>query len=105
MSNWLIVLGIGIGTYAARVSFIGGLGKRRLPRSVERALTYVAPAVFAALVLPAVLFNDGAADVTPTANPRFLAAVVAAVVGFATKSVAAVFVIGMVTLWLLDSLT
>ena len=102
MSAWLIVIGVGLGTYAARLSFIGILGSRRLPVPLERALTYVAPAIFAALTLPAVLLRDGTADVAATTNPRFLAAVIAALVAWKTRSVVAVTVVGMGALWLID---
>jgi branched-subunit amino acid transport protein len=105
MSEWLVVLGVGIGPYAARLSFIGGLGTRRLPAAVERTLTYVAPAVFAALVVPAVLLSDGSADVNPTTNPRFVAAVAAGLIAFLAKSVIAVIVVGMGSLWMLGYLT
>ena len=105
MSAWLTVVSVGIGTYLARVSFIGALGKHRLPPSVERALDYVAPAVFAALVFPTVLLPEGSIDLAPTTNPRFLAAALAAVVAWRLRSVAAVIVVGMGALWMLDLLT
>lgn len=102
MTDWLIIVFVGIGTYLARVSFIAGFGDRRLPPVAERALTYVAPAVFAAIVLPAVLLPGGSADVTPAGNPRFAAAVLAAFAAWRLKSVVAVTVVGMAALWVLD---
>ena len=62
MSAWLIVVAVGAGTYLSRLSFIGAFGSRRLPPVAERALAYVAPAIFAALVLPAVLLRDASVD-------------------------------------------
>ncbi len=72
---------------------------------MERALTYVAPAVFAAIVFPAVLLPEGTVDVVPDSNPRFLAAVLAAVAAWRLKSVVAVTVVGMAALWIIDWLT
>lgn len=105
MSAWLIVVAVGAGTYLARVSFIGALGHRRLPAVAERALEYVAPAVFAALVFPAVLLRDGSIDVAPATNPRLVAAALAALVAWRSKSVVAVLAVGMGALWILDYVT
>ena len=95
----------GAGTYLARVSFIGALGHRRLPAVAERALEYVAPAVSAALVFPAVLLRDGSIDVAPATNPRLVAAALAALVAWRSKSVVAVLAVGMGALWILDYVT
>ncbi len=105
MSNWLVVVVIGVGTYALRLSFIGILGTRPLPVWAERPLRYVAPAVLAALVLPAVVLAEGAADVTPAGNPRFLAAVVAGLVAWRRSSVAGVIMVGMGLLWILQAVS
>ena len=104
MSPWVTVLIIGAGTYLTRLSFIGALGTRTLPPWAQRPLKYVGPAVLAAIVVPAVLVREGAVDVTPLGNPRFLAAVVAALVAWRTKNVTAVIVVGMVTLWVLQAI-
>ena len=104
MSQWLIVIAIGIGTYLLRFSFIGLLGTRPMPVWAQRPLKYVAPAVLAALVLPAVVLVDGRADLTPLGNPRFLAAVVAGMVAWRIKNVAAVILVGMSLLWVLQAL-
>ena len=104
MNDWLIVFLIGAGTYILRLSFIGVLGTRPVPMWAERPLRFVAPAVLAALVVPAVALSDGAVDVTPLGNPRFIAAVAAALVAWRLKSVAGVIVVGMVLLWILQGL-
>jgi branched-subunit amino acid transport protein len=104
MNDWLVVSVIGVGTYLLRFSFIGVLGTRSMPVWAQRPLKYVAPAVLAALVVPAVLLVDGRADVTPLGNPRFLAAAVAGIVAWRLKNVAAVIVVGMCLLWALQAL-
>jgi branched-subunit amino acid transport protein len=104
VSDWLVVLVIGLGTYALRLSFIGVLGTRPMPMWAQRPLRFVAPAVLAALVLPAVVLSEGAADVTPLGNPRFTAAVVATLVAWRLKNVAGVMVVGMGALWILQGL-
>ncbi|MDH3500548.1 MAG: AzlD domain-containing protein [Acidimicrobiia bacterium] len=102
MSPWLTVIVIGTGTYLTRLSFVGVLGARSMPAWAERPLAYVAPSVLAALVLPAVLLRDGGLDLTPAGNPRFLAALAAAVIVIRYKSVSWSIVVGMAMLWLLQ---
>ena len=48
--------------------------------------------------------SDGAADLSPLSNPEFLAAVVATLVAWRTRSVAATIVIGMGALWFLQAI-
>lgn len=101
----ILVIGIiGLGTYLLRLSFIGLLGERPVPEWAERPLRYVAPAVLAALVTPAVMLVDGSLVLSPTGNPRFLAAVVAALVAWRLKNVGLVIVAGMVSLWLFQAM-
>jgi len=59
MRVWLILIACGMVTYLTRTSFIA-LGDRvSMPPRVERALKYVAPAAFAAIMIPLVLGGDG----------------------------------------------
>lgn len=102
MNSWLVVAIIGAGTYLTRLSFVGILGTRRLPVWAERPLRYVAPAVLAALVVPAVTLRDDTLNLLPTQNPRFIAAVLAGLVTWRFKSVVMAIVVGMGTLWLLQ---
>jgi len=99
----VIVLAVGLGTYVARLSFIGLLGSRRLPITLERALEYIAPAVLAALVLPAVIRPEGAIDLSVD-NLKLFAALSAAIVAWATRNVLATIATGLGMLWLLDAL-
>lgn len=52
---WLIILGMGIGTFAIRFSFLGLIGRRKLPDWLLRHLRYAPMAVIPALVAPLVL--------------------------------------------------
>jgi len=97
------IIVIGLGTYLLRLSFVGVFGNREIPDWLERPLRYVAPSVLAAIVLPAVVLRDNAVDLMPGTNPKFLAAVVAALVAWKLKNVALVIVIGMGVLWMLQA--
>ncbi len=100
--TWVAVIIIGLGTYFTRLSFIGAFANREMPGWMERPLRFVAPAVMGAIVLPAVVRPDGALELLPAANPRFLAAVIATAVAYKWRNVSAVIVVGMGSLWLID---
>ena len=103
MNPWLMIGLIGLGTYLMRLSFVGLVGARGLPVGVQQVLKYVAPAVFAAIIAPAVILVDGAVTVAPDANPRLLAAVAAGLVAWRSRSVTATIGAGMAILWILQA--
>ena len=104
MSNVGIIFVVGIGTYLLRLSFIGIVGDRVMPEWALVPLRFVAPAVLAALIAPAVLLNDGALDLSPASNPRALAAMVALLLAWKTRSVPVVIAAGLATVWVLQAL-
>jgi branched-subunit amino acid transport protein len=104
MSAAVVILIIGAGTYLERLSFIGIIGDREIPQWAVLPLRFVAPAVFAALVAPAVLLQDDRLELSPAANPQALATLVALLVAWRTRSVAATLVSGMAALWLLQAI-
>ncbi len=62
---WVIILGLGLGTYLLRFSFLGIIGNRPLPEWVLRHLRYTAVAVMPGLITPLILFpqaTGGAMD-------------------------------------------
>ena len=103
MTNLAVVAVIGLGTYLARLSFIGVFGARRLPPALERALEFIAPSVLAALVLTAVVRPEGDLDLAPD-NLRLYAAAAAAAVAWGSRSVLATTAAGLAVLWVLDAL-
>ena len=105
MNLWLIVIGAGIGTYAIRLSWLVLAHHSALPRLVRDALNFVAPAVMAAVILPAVLYIgprgrfDGGIG-----NERMFAALAAAAIAWATRNVWLTIAGGMAALWALKGL-
>ena len=92
---------VGVGTYLTRASFILALADRDFPRRLRIALSFVAPAVMAALVV----------SLTVPAQPgeswwiEGVALAMGGVVGWLTRSLVWVLVAGMATLWLLRWMT
>lgn len=98
---WLLILVIGVGTFALRLSFIQLAGSIAVPNVLERALRYVPAAVLAALVTPALVYADGIPHLS-IQNERLLAGGVAAIVAWCTRNVLFTIVAGMAVLWLLQ---
>lgn len=101
MSTWLAILGVAAATFLLRASFIVFADPHRFPKRFRQALTFVPPAVLAAIVVPGLLFHQGAIDLT-WSNPRWIAGVVAIVVGARTRNALASIASGMAALWLLQ---
>lgn len=95
---WGLVAVVGAGTLAFRLSFL--LLFERLdtvPPRVERALSFVPPAVFAAIALPSVVPLEALVSLSPDPG-RLLAAVVAGLVARRTENLVATVAVGMVVL-------
>lgn len=94
---WLIIAGLGIGTYLIRFSFLGIVGNRPLPEWVLRLLRYTPVAVMPGLVAPLILWPAATGG-----NPepaRIAAAAVTLAVGLWTRNVVFAVVAGLVTLY------
>ena len=93
---WLLIAGMGIGTYLIRLSFLGLIGDRELHPFVLRCLRYVPVAVLPGLVAPLVVWpaaTEGQPDLA-----RMLAAAAALMIGAATRSMIAAILGGMAVL-------
>lgn len=101
MTMWVVVATAGAATFAIRFFFIGLFGRIAVPPTLERALRYIAPAVLAALTLPAVLSPDGSFDPWNVFVP---AAIIGALAAWKTQSIGAGILIGLPALWLLQLL-
>lgn len=99
---WVIILGLGVGTFLIRFSFLGLIGDRVLPGFVLRLLRYTAVAVIPGLVAPLVVWPT-ATDGQPDAA-RLAAAVVALAVGVAFRNVLMAIFCGAGALYLVQAL-
>ncbi|SDW28183.1 AzlD domain-containing protein [Roseicitreum antarcticum] len=94
---WLIIVGLGIGTFVLRFSFLGLIGDRPIPAWVLRHLRYTAVAVMPGLIAPLILFpaaTDGAADPV-----RLSASVATVALGLWSKNVLVAIFGGAATLF------
>lgn len=94
---WIVILGLGAGSFALRFVFTGLVGDRAMPDWLLRHLRYTAVAILPALVAPQVVWpaaTDGAFDI-----PRAAAAAVALGVGLVTKNMLLAILCAAVTLY------
>lgn len=101
MKVWLAILGVSLVTFLLRASFIVFADPQRFPHRFRQALTFVPPAVLAAIVVPGLLLLDGRIDLS-LANPRWIAGVVAILVGAWSRHAVAAIASGMIVLWFLQ---
>lgn len=100
---WVVILGIGVATFALRFSFIYLFGRiDEVPPRMRRILRYVPPAVLAALVAPALVTIDPSVGVAGSlADPRLAAGLLAGAVAWRTGNLFLTIAVGMVALWVL----
>jgi branched-subunit amino acid transport protein len=98
----LIILGMGVVTYAIRLSPMMLLGRVEGRPLMRRALRFVPPAVLSALIFPELLLPGGTLDLSP-GNPRLLAGALAALIVWRTKNALLAIGIGMLAPWILQT--
>ncbi len=99
---WIVIIGLGVGTYLIRYSFLGLLSGRVLPGWLLQHLKYVGVSVLPGLVAPIVVWP--AATGGETDMPRLLAALTVVLVGMVFKTVLGAVFTGMAVLYLLQYL-
>ncbi len=95
---WIVIFGLGLGTFLIRFSFLGLIGDRALPEWALRLLRYVPVAVLPGLVAPLTVW-PAATGGTPD-PARLAAAAVALAIGALTRNVLGAIFGGMAALYL-----
>ena len=81
---WTVIVGLGLGSYLLRLSFLGIIGNRDLPEWLLRHLRYTAVAIMPGMITPLILFPQAAGG---TLDPvRMIAALATIAISFWTKS-------------------
>ena len=97
LDGWLAIIGLAVGTFTIRYSFIGLLAGKKLPQRFERALQLAVPAIFAALVVPLILLHAGELNLN-VRWPHIFAALVTGIHAWWRGGMLISLVIGMATL-------
>ncbi len=93
---WIVIFGLGIGSFLLRFTFLGFVGDRPLPAWLVRHLRYTAVAILPALVAPLVVYSGEGGSTDPT---RVVAALVTLGVGIWTRNVFAAIGAGALALF------
>lgn len=101
MAYWMIIAGMGVITFAIRASVIAAFGRAGVSPRIRRSLRLVPPAVFMALVTPALVRPEGSVDLS-LSNLHLLAGSLAALVAWKTRSTLLTIITGMGMLWVLS---
>jgi branched-subunit amino acid transport protein len=99
---WIVIIGLGIGSFALRFAFTGLVGDRQLPIGLMRHLRYTAVGILPAIIAPAVLWpaaTNGDFDI-----PRVSAAIITLTLGLIWKNVVGSIIGGVATLYILQFL-
>lgn len=93
----------GVGTYLLRASLVVLLGRVTVPAPLERSFRYIAPAVLAAIVAPALLLDDrGTPDLL---DVSVLAGIVAVAAAWRWRTIPATLAAGLGVYWVVTLLT
>jgi len=103
MSLWLTLVTAGLMTFATRLSFILLLERLKLPAWFQRSLRFVPLAVLSAIVLPELVYPNGALDLS-LRNPQLISGLVAVVVAWRTRNVLLTILLGMTALFFFQAL-
>jgi len=96
MTDFALVLMVAGGTFLMRASLVVMLANVTIPERVQQALRLVAPAVLAGLVAQTLFLGGGRSGPVGT---WYIAAAIAAIVAWRTRSVAWTLLIGMLAVW------
>jgi branched-subunit amino acid transport protein len=99
---WLVMILSGLANFASRFSMIGIFRDKSLPVIIRQLLSYIAPSILAAIILPAVVIVEG--HLILSGNPQIPAFIFAVVVALFTRNVIVIIASGMAALWLLSAL-
>lgn len=94
---WLVILGLGAGTFLLRFSFLGMIGGRKIPEWVLRHLRYTPVAVLPGLIAPMVLWPEATGGAVDPA--RLMAAFATLGIGYATRNMLLGIMGGGITLY------
>lgn len=103
MSDWTIIIFVGIGTLLLRASFLAILGDGAIAPALQRALRFVPAAVFPAITVPSIFYLGGEYSFAFD-NYRIYAALIAAIIAHRTQNLTYTMAAGLGSLWILQAM-
>lgn len=100
MSEFLLIAGMVLVTFATRYPVLALANRFTMPPAVQSALKFIPPAVLTAIIVPAVLLRESNVPDFRPGNVFLVAGLVATLVAWHTQNLLLTIVTGMGTLWL-----
>ena len=104
METVYLIAGMFFVTFSIRYGLLPLSGRIRFSPGMQRALSYVPPAVLTAIITPELFLHSGSIDLS-LGNHRLIAGILATVVAWRTKNVVLTILVGMAALLLLGYFT
>ena len=96
---WFIMIVTGVINFTFRISMFSGIRKFHLPLSLNRYVVYVPTSVLSAIIASSLISFNGQ-EVLYEAE-KLVAASIAVIFAYLTKSVSATLVAGLITIWIM----
>tara|TARA_B100001175_G_scaffold265225_1_gene235498 strand:+ start:1090 stop:1401 length:312 start_codon:yes stop_codon:yes gene_type:complete len=97
--SWISISIAGVITYLTRMTMITIISRDMLNDKIKQILSYVASAVFPAIIFPGVFLHDYG-NFIEINDPKLFGALIAIVVGFFSKNVVATILSGLISYWI-----
>jgi len=98
--HWSLIIYCGVITFLTRFSMIFLLKEDILNDKTKKILSYVPSAIFPAIIFPPIFLDSvGAIDID--SNPKILAAILAIITGYFSRSIIATIFVGLISYWFL----
>ena len=96
---WFVMILTGLINFIFRISMFSGIRNTHLPLSLNRYVVYVPTSVLSAIIASSLISFDGQ-EVLYEAE-KLVAASIAVIFAYLTKSVSATLVAGLITIWIM----
>lgn len=96
----LIILGAGLATYCTRFPLMIISGRREIPPRLTKFMSFIAPAVFTSLIVPAIFIKQGNIDIS-FSNKYIIASFITALAAYFSKNMLVSVIIGICTVGIL----
>ena len=98
--HWSLIIYCGVITFLTRFSMIFLLKEDILNDKTKKILSYVPSAIFPAIIFPPI-FLDSAGAIDIDSNPKILAAILAIITGYFSRSIISTIFVGLISYWFL----
>ena len=96
---WFVMILTGLINFICRISMFSGIRNIHLPLSLNRYVVYVPTSVLSAIIASSLISFNGQ-EVLYEAE-KLVAASIAVIFAYLTKSVSATLVAGLITIWIM----